>query len=562
MTLAGVTLDWQWDLDDLPSLQQEPHRRSWPRRHGASLVVLAGTLAVVGAAMAWNLQRYPGRVNDDEGTYMSRAWAMLYEHHLSNYTYFWDHPFLGWATIAAWARLADGFALTPDSLDVGRDFMWVLCLVTAALVFVLARRLGMSRVASVVAVLLFGLSPLGIWYHRLVFLDNLATVWAVGAFAWAAARRCGLGAVLGSAVCFAAATWSKETVALLLPALAWLLAQHATLRTRKKYLFVFLVVYGGLVGLWPLLAVVKDELLPGAGHVSLLGEVYTQLVARQATGSLLNHGSVTSEQVGMWLRMDPWLGYGTLGAAACAIPFRRYRPLVAAVVIPLVYMLKGGGYVPYAFVTVMIPFGAVLLAGVPDLLWRAGAGRGHSLLRGFLWRWVPRMPVLVASGILAVMVVPQWSGSLRAGASVNGFADQDAAVAWVATHVPRGNTVVCDDYPWLDIKLHTSATPLSLWQVDNDPSVMKSLLPRGYMDIAYMILEPASPVMVNALPGRPTLRRALAHGVIIHRFGPIDIYQVRGDLSPKAAARLSANIAEEQATQTTTPSAEVSQLER
>lgn len=45
--------------------------------------------------MSWNLQGYPGRADDDEGTYVARAWAMLYEHHLSNYTYFWDHPFFG-----------------------------------------------------------------------------------------------------------------------------------------------------------------------------------------------------------------------------------------------------------------------------------------------------------------------------------------------------------------------------------------------------------------------------------------------------------------------------------
>ena len=27
--------------------------------------------------MAWNLQGFPGRVNDDEGTYLDRGWAML-----------------------------------------------------------------------------------------------------------------------------------------------------------------------------------------------------------------------------------------------------------------------------------------------------------------------------------------------------------------------------------------------------------------------------------------------------------------------------------------------------
>jgi 4-amino-4-deoxy-L-arabinose transferase-like glycosyltransferase len=515
----------------------QTRRESWWRRHRVSLPLLGLTLVGVGAAMAWNLQGYPGRVNDDEGTYISRAWAMLYEHHLSNYTYFWDHPFLGWASIGAWAWVTDGFAHTSRSLMAGREFMWVVCLITCALLYVLGRRLEMSRIASATAVLLFGVSPICIWYHRLVFLDNLATVWLVAACALAASRRRNLGMVLGSAACFAAATWSKETVAILFPALVWLIAARTPRWARKKYLLVFTVVYIGLAGMWPLLALVKGEMFPGPGHVSMIGEAIYQLASRQSTGSLLKAGSETAAQARMWLRMDPWLGLGGGAAAGCALLVRRFRPFVCLLVIQLLYMIKGG-YVPYAFITVMLPFAALLIAGVADLLWRVGTGFGPgsrgtgpaarpwSRLPPGVARWAPRVPVLIAAGIFLCAVAPQWYTSLRDNSSVNGFANQDAAVTWVAQHVPAHDIVVCDDYPWVDIKVRTRATPVSLWQVDNDPSVKKDLLPDGYKDISYLVLEPSSPLMTSALPGRPTLLAALKHSRIVERFGPINVYKV------------------------------------
>jgi 4-amino-4-deoxy-L-arabinose transferase-like glycosyltransferase len=492
--------------------------RPWLVRHRASLLLLSGATAVVGAAMAWNLQGYPGRADDDEGTYVSRAWAMLQEHHLSNYTYFWDHPFFGWAQIAAWARLTDGFALNSRAVMAGREFMLAVTLVSCVLLYVLARRLGMGRVFGAAAVLVFGLSPVAIWYHRMVSLDNLATAWALAAFVTAASRRRSLGAAVTSAVLFAAATWSKETILLLLPALLWLLGQHLERRVRKKYLLVFAIVYGGLVGLYPLLAIIKGELIPGTGHVSLVSEIAYQLASREGTGSLLDVHSQTFQQAASWVNLDPWLTFSALAVMVAGLAIRRLRAIALAIAIQLAYMAKGG-YVPYAYVTAVIPFAALLVPGVLDELWqRRSAGQAGRLLT--------RVPVVLAALVFAVAVVPRWAGWLHAQAGVNGFADEDAAVAWIARNVPARDIVVSDAYPWLDIKLRTRATPLYLWQINDDPAVMRDLLPHGYQDISYLVLEPTSPLTFKALPGRPLLQTAIAHSVIVRRYGDIDIYQV------------------------------------
>ena len=294
-----------------------PAEPSWITRYLKNGALLAGSLVIVGAAMAWNLQGYPGRANDDEGTYVDRGWAMLATHHLSNYTYYWDHPFLGWATIAAWAELTDGFARDARSVMVGRELMWVACLASGVLLYVLARRIDIKRPFAALAVVLFGASPLDIWYHRMVSLDNLATVWALAALVLAASRRRSWGAAIGSGACFAVAFWNKETILLLFPVMVWLLYQHTDASTRFANLSSFCVVAFSGIAFYPLLAVLKGELLPGAGTRQPV-EGAGRLPADPARhGQRAEQDSGTFLQFHSWVTLDPWL---VLGGGAAVSP--------------------------------------------------------------------------------------------------------------------------------------------------------------------------------------------------------------------------------------------------
>jgi hypothetical protein len=508
-------------------------RRSWMFRRLLGSVPLISALAVVGAAMAWNLQGYPGRANDDEGTYVNRAWAMLNTHHLSNYTYFWDHPFLGWATIAAWAGLTDGFSRDSRAVMVGRELMWIVTLVSCILLYVLARRIDIRSAFAVTAVILFGLSPVDIWYHRMVSLDNLATVWTLAAVVLAASRRRSWASAIGSGACFAMAFWNKETILLLLPAVLWLLWQHTDKSTRMANISSFCVVCFSGVAFYPLMAILKGELLPGTGHVSLWGEeIVYQLFSRQSTGSLLNTHSGTYQQFHTWLTLDPWV---ILGGTATIIPgflIRRLRPFALAMLFQVAAMVKGG-YVPYAFVTAMLPFAALLIAGTADTCWQPVNRTSRPHRKGMIRltkvavSHVGKAPVTAVAVLFVSVIGPHWLGSLQQQSRYNGFAAENAAVAWVSEHVATGDMVVCDAYPWLDIKLRTHATPVYLWQIDSDPQVMRTELPRGYKSISYMLLEPSSSLAFAALPGRPTLQQAISHSTVVKRFGTIVIYEVR-----------------------------------
>ena len=222
-------------------------------------------LAAVGVFTAWNMQGWPGRADDDEGTDVAEAWAMVYQHHLSHYTLLATTRRWAGRSWPAYIWVTGGFHWYPSAVMVGREFMWWVTLASCALLFVLCRRLEFRRTTAAVTVLLFGLSPLAIYYHRMVSLDNIGTMWLLAALVIAASRRRSLAAAFWSAVCMAVAVLSKETLAILLPLVVWLLWRHRPGPTRKWHLGVFATTFVELVAFYPLFAALRGELFPAPG---------------------------------------------------------------------------------------------------------------------------------------------------------------------------------------------------------------------------------------------------------------------------------------------------------
>jgi hypothetical protein len=496
------------------SLRDEPEKaadagrrwRRWTGLHALSVAALAPVLVVVGLATAWNLQGWPGRVNDDEGTYVAEAWAMIFEHHLSHYTYWYDHPPLGWAQLAAYAWVTDGFARVSSAVMVGREFMWFVTMASCLFLFVLCRRLGLRRVFSAAAVAMFGLSPLAIYFHRMVSLDNIGTMWLLAALMFAASQRNSLRAAFWSAVCLAAGVLSKETIALLTPAVIWMIWQHTDRRTRAWNLGIFGATYILLLLGYPLMAALRGELLPGPKHVSLGWALWWQFAGRAGSGSPLNQRSGSAALVHFWLGLDPWL----LGIGVALIPaalfVRRLRPIVFGLLLQVVLPFKGG-YLPYFYVTAMLPFAAVLAVGVADAFWTPLAGGPRA-------RWAWRVPVLAGAAAFAVLVAPGWARALGRQSTVRGAIGSLAATTWVERHVPKSDVVVVDDYIWPDLKID-GMNPLWMWKVDGDPQVTRMDLPHGWQSIKYIVMTSQANTMLNQLP---TLTQAMAHSVVVASF--------------------------------------------
>jgi 4-amino-4-deoxy-L-arabinose transferase-like glycosyltransferase len=390
--------------------------------------------------------------------------------------------------------------------------MIVVKLVSAALVYVLGRRLGFHRLAAAAAVLLFGLSPLAVPFQRMVFLDNLAVMWLLAALAAAASPRKSLAASTGSAVCFALAILSKETIAVLLPALLLLLWQHTSPETRRYRIALFVTTFGALVFVYPLYAILKNELLDGPGHVSLLWAIKWQLFDRPPSGSLLDPGSETYATVRSWLHQDPFL----LGAAAFLAPLglliRRTRAIALALVLQMAMLLRNG-YLPYPYVIAMVPFAALTVAGVLYQLSRGPAAKGwrFTAVRG-----LGRLLVLTAVAGSVVMVGPAWARGAHRVMTQDDSEPSRQALAYAVMHIPRGSILLVDDNLWTDlVRRGFNPNPVWFYKLDLDPAV-RARLKNGWRDIDYVILGRLPP---STLRGLPMVAAATRHSTVEADFG-------------------------------------------
>ena len=477
----------------------------WVRVHRTVLLSLGIPLALVIAATAWNLQGWPGRVDEDEGTYVAEAWAMLYEHHLAPYTYWYDHPPLGWAQIALYSWLTDGFARYASSIEVGRELMLLVAAASSVLLYALARRLRFRPATAGLTVALFGLSPLAVYYHRLVSLDNIGTLWLLAAMVAATSRRRSLGAAFWAGTFSAVAVLSKETIAILLPVVFWLIWQQSHQRTRTWHLAVYSVTVALLTAFYPLFAALRGELFPGAGHVSLLWAVWWQLFGRTGSGFLLGGGTAANGLLTLWLGTDRWLLFCGLAATLPGLFSWRLRPLAVGLLLPTAMALTAG-YLPYFYVTAMIPFAALLVGGVADTLWNP--------VRSELLEWVRRMAAITA-GIAAVLfVVPQWGSALVRQAGQNGATSAVRATAWVEAHVPRKDVVVVDDYLWLDLK-RAGMNPLWEQKMASDAE-SQGVLSDGWRSVSYVVVTGQ---IIGTLATLPILQQAIDHSVPVASFG-------------------------------------------
>src|SRR5665213_2064180 len=116
----------------------------WLIARWLALVSCTAVLAGVGFVHAFNEANWPTLANDDEGTYMARAWAVMtghgVHHSLANYTYWYDHAPLGWIQLVPLAWLTRAFRAGGVADVTGRQIMLGYALVSTLLVYVIARR--------------------------------------------------------------------------------------------------------------------------------------------------------------------------------------------------------------------------------------------------------------------------------------------------------------------------------------------------------------------------------------------------------------------------------------
>lgn len=514
----------------LPAVPVPGAPREVPRLRGSrpDLLVCGALLALILLVQGWNITGFPN-LSDDEGTYLAQAWAVQQGKGLAHYTYWYDHPPLGWIQIAAVTWLPSLFF--PDAVSVApmRCAMLLVSAVSVVLVYVLGRRLGLQRWAAGLGMALFGLSPLSVVLQREIFLDNIAVMWMLVAFCLAASPRCHLWHHFGAGLAAAVAVLSKETMLVILPALLVTMWQHSH-RDTRKFAVTGAVTACGLVGLaYPLFALLNNELFPGPGHVSLIDGITYQM-SRAGSGFLLTPGSGAHRVLQSWLYYDRVLPLCGLAAAVLLVATARRShtgralagPALAAVILALV-ALRPSGYLPAMYVIQTLPFLALALAGVSASV--VGALLRSRPDRVRRWRAVRWGAVAALAAATAVLVVPSWYDGNRSALTTDANAPYRSAASWLrdAGNVadPGRTRVLADDAIWLDL-VHAGYRPgtgaIWFYKADLDPAVARTM-PRGWQDVDYVV---ASPTVRRDALTLPTVKAALEHSDAVAVFGTGD----------------------------------------
>jgi len=459
-----------------------------------------------------NLAGSPQRI-DDEGTYTAQAWAIGNLGELTHYTYWYDHPPLGWIQIAGYAALTGAWDRYDVAVIAAREAVMAATVVAAILLWFVVRRIGFARATASVAVVLFLLSPLAVQFHRQVYLDNIATAWLLAALLLGMSRNKQLLGYIGAAAAFGIAVLTKETYLLALPLLAWFMWRGADRTTRRYTLSVASSVLALLGLTYVAFALVKGEVMPGPGRVSLFEGLAFQLASREGSGSLFDPESLMSRTVGMWWQLDSVLIVAGLAAAVAALFVRRLRPWAVALLALTAFMFRGG-YLPVPYVIMMLPFAAIVIAGIGQVAverLRSRSGRHQVLSR------IGGAGIAASLVVAMVAAVPLWTTQLR------GFllADLDRplrdAETWMVENASGDARILVDDAMWVDLVDEGFRRENVVWyyKADTDSDV-QALAPNGWRDYDYVVTTDSMRTFPTEFP---TVREAIDNSVVVASFG-------------------------------------------
>jgi 4-amino-4-deoxy-L-arabinose transferase-like glycosyltransferase len=571
-TELDVATEWQVETRPLVSVTDlEPRRRNWLIRHLETAWTMLIVLAA-GVAQAINMFGIPYYEND-EGTYMSQAWAILHDGALAPYTYIYDHAPVGWIQIAAWTVLTHGFDTFGNAINTGRVLMLVFQLGSTWLVYRIARNVSGSVITASLAALLFALSPFGIYYHRRVLLDNIATFWMLLSLLLLLSRRLTLTRVWLSAVAIGVSILSKEVTVFVVPAFAALAAVRSHRSNRWFAVTGWIALMGSSVSLYILMAVLKGELFPdhtflggSRPHVSLITTLKWQ-ASRSKDGGIMDPHSGFWRLAHVWVNEDPVL---VVGGTLCALlslllllnrneKERAIGALGLATLGIWAFMARGGEVLDFYLVPAL-PLLALNISLIIGLLLRPLRVAGMRV-RGELARPAGVWTGIVALTVAAATVTACVDGGLHD--TYLGFAydhellwnlhqttGQNQALQWVQRHVPTSKSVIVDDFMWTDLHDGDGGKVFPLahwyWKLGFDPAVEGGVFHNNWKNVNYIVTTPQMLANVAAGHDAPSFKMidvALKHSKIVAHFESdnwtVNVRRVypgtKGNTLPKAA---------------------------
>lgn len=465
---------------------------------------------------AVNMFGYP-YLENDEATYVTRGWHFLTEGDLDLYVYWYDHAPAGWIQLSIWFALTGGTLVFSSLLESARIAMLVLHLANTALVYGLTLRFtNKNRWAAVLAAGLYAMTPLGIYYHRRVLLDNIMILWVLISMLLLTAKSRRLTTVIGSGTAFGIAVLTKLNAVFFGPGMLLLLV-HGIEARRRVHAFTYWLAFGAsIVVTYFIYAALRSELwaadVDASGrpaNVSLM-DALTFQAGREDGGQ---SPWPWSSENGFGATVRDWLEYDALFIALAALAFvvlfivgiiQRKRNLYPLALVTLalgqLLFLARGGVILSFYVIPLLAIGAIAIGMLFDYLWQPTR---------MLHFWTGVQAGCVVFGLIAFALVSDWTHFSKDETS-----NQNAALNMIRTELDSDSVIVVDNYalPGLvqEGDFHNASY---FFKAQYDPEISE-VFNDDWRDIDYLLVT--HEMLTQVRSGRlPDIKEALDHSVIL-----------------------------------------------
>lgn len=454
-----------------------------------------------------NMLRFPYYEND-EGVYMSQAWSLITQGRLAPYTYWYDHAPMGWFTIALWTKLTGGFYTFGQSVNTGRVFMLILQIINTGFVFFIAKRITKHTFPALLAAIVFAISPLGIYFHRRILLDNIMTTFVLASYAVLLVKNLTLLTIFTSGLLLALGVLSKENAIFFIPGLLATIAIRTKQARRPIAMISWITIIGSIVSMYLLYAMLKGEFFASGTflggdkpHVSLLTTLAYQ--TSRKGGGFFDSGTWSSgSNFRLWINQDPLLTIG--GVIGLVIITSRLiffgirrklktTGLLTGLVVASLgffYFLGRGGIVIEFYIVPLLPFLALLIGvgyGVIPKSKKTAPFLGLLVIVGFAYIYHPY--------IFTSRSFPQQSGGKNLYTTDQTKSQRDA-LAWIRENVKEDEALIFDNYAYLDLKdpknpgKKVYKNSHWYWKVDLDPEIRDGVYQNTAELIDYVAMTP------------------------------------------------------------------------
>lgn len=503
------------------------------KKNWKELLLVFVALAVSGVIHGYNMFGFPYYEND-EGTYLSRAWSLITQGKLAPYTFWYDHAPAGWILMSLWVFLTKGVFTFGFSLNSGRVLMLLIHLASTLLIVKIAKKITGSTLVGVLSALSFSLSPLGLYFQRRVLLDNIMTFWTVWSYYFLLGANGKLSRFMLSAVLLGIAILTKENAIVFVPGFLYTLYCNAHVHHRRFAIAQWIIVLGSVISLYFLFALLKGELFPydsplggTSPHVSLIGTMKYQL--SRGGGSILDlENSTFWKHFRLWVQQDAFIM--TAGIVSNMVLLlmclsknkRRYMGPCLLGILFWLFLIRGGLVIEF-YILPMIPLLSLYI------------GLFLYELSSFVGKVIPKLSYRLLLAVFYVAIFGfyyRYSQVSRAfGQSNTGHfifrskqtQGQREAIEWIRNNLDPKTVVIIDNYGYLE--LHDPYNPSGkiypnahyYWTVDNDAEIKEGVLKNNPETIDFVAKTPQ--MQVDLVMGTsPSTSKALEHATFVKSF--------------------------------------------